>query len=43
MKKQLVLSLVALFLSMASIKAQGQGGNRLTVEERVKAVNEKLN
>lgn len=42
MKKQTVLFLLAFFVSMASIYAQGQVGNRLTIEERVKAVNEKL-
>ena len=42
MKKQIALSLLALFVSIVSIMAQGQGGPRLTVEERVKAVNEKL-
>lgn len=42
MKKQIALSVMAIFVSMASIMAQGQGGTRLTVEERVKAVNEKL-
>ena len=42
MKKQIALSLLALFATMASVKAQGQGGSRLTVAERVKAVNEKL-
>lgn len=42
MKKQIALSLMALFVTMASVMAQSQGGKRLTVAERVKAVNEKL-
>ncbi len=42
MKKQIALSVLAFFVSMAFIMAQGQGGPRLTIEERVKAVNEKL-
>ena len=42
MKKQITLSIVAIFITVTSITAQGQGGPRMTVEERVKAVNEKL-
>lgn len=42
MKKQIALSILAVFVTMASVIAQGQGGPRMTVEERVKAVNEKL-
>ena len=42
MKKQIALSIVAMLVTVASIMAQGQGGPRMTVEERVKAVNEKL-
>ena len=42
MKKQIALSMVAMLVTVASIMAQGQGGPRMTVEERVKAVNEKL-
>lgn len=42
MKKQIALSLMALFVTMASVMAQSQGGKRLTVAERVKVVNEKL-
>lgn len=42
MKKQIALSLMALFVTMASVMARSQGVKRLTVAERVKAVNEKL-
>ena len=42
MKKQIALSIVAMLVTVTSIMAQGQGGTRMTVEERVKAVNEKL-
>ena len=42
MKKQIALSLMALFVTMAFVMAQSQGVKRLTVAERVKAVNEKL-
>ncbi len=42
MKKQIALSMVAMVVTVGSIMAQGQGGPRMTVEERVKAVNEKL-
>lgn len=42
MKKQIVLSLLVLFVTIASVMAQGQGGSRLTVAERVKVVNEKI-
>lgn len=43
MKKQIALSIVAFCLSVGFAMAQqGRGGPRLTVAERVKAVNEKL-
>ena len=42
MKKQIALSMVVMLVTVASIMAQGQGGPRMTVEERVKVVNEKL-
>lgn len=44
MKKQIAVSIVVLFMSIGSLLAQGQGqgGPRLTLEERIKAVNEKL-
>ena len=42
MKKQIVLFMVAMLVTVASIIAQGQGGPRIAVEERVKVVNEKL-
>ena len=42
MKKQIVFIIGALFFSISSLMAQGQGGPRLTLEERIKAVNEKL-
>lgn len=43
MKKQIVLSTLSLVLSVGFVMAQqGQGGPRLTVEERVKAVDRKL-
>ena len=42
MKKQIALSIVAMLVTVTSIMAQGHGGPRMTVEERVKAVNEKL-
>jgi hypothetical protein len=42
MKKQIVLSMLALFVSITSMQAQQSGGQRYTVEERVKMVNEKL-
>lgn len=42
MKKQIVLFMVAMLVTVASIMAQSQGGSRMTVEERVKVVNEKL-
>lgn len=42
MKKQIAVSIIVLFMSIGSLMAQGQGGPRLTLEERIKAVNEKL-
>jgi hypothetical protein len=42
MKKQIALSILALFLTIGFVTAQDQRGPRLTVEERVKAVDEKL-
>ena len=42
MKKQIVLFMVAMLVTVASIMAQSQGGPRMTVEERVKVVNEKF-
>ena len=45
MKKQIALSVVALFASITFAVAQGPGGGggqRMTVEERIKALNEKL-
>jgi hypothetical protein len=42
MKKQITLSILALFLTIGFVIAQDQRGPRLTVEERVKAVDEKL-
>ena len=41
MKKQIALSVMAVFITMSAVIAQG-GGPRLTIEERIKAVNEKL-
>jgi protein CpxP len=42
MKKQIVLSILAFFLTIGFVTAQDQRGPRFTVEERVKAVDEKL-
>ena len=42
MKKQIAFLIGALFISISSLMAQGQGGPRLTLEERIKVVNEKL-
>lgn len=43
MKKQITLLVIALVISSVAVMAQGQGGgNRLTVEERITALNEKL-
>ena len=42
MKKQVALSIFTFFLCIGSIMAQGQGGPRITLEERIKIVNEKL-
>ncbi len=42
MKKKVTLLTIAVFMGLVWVMAQGQGGNRLTPEERVKAVNEKL-
>ena len=42
MKKQIVFIIGALFFSISSLMAQGQGGPRFTLEERIKVVNEKL-
>lgn len=42
MKKQIVFIIGALFFSIPFLMAQGQGGPRLTLEERIKVVNEKL-
>ena len=42
MKKQIAFIIGALFISISSLMAQGQGGPRLTLEERIKVVNEKL-
>lgn len=42
MKKQVALLTIAVFMGLVSVMAQGQGGNRMTPEERVKALNEKL-
>ena len=42
MKKRIAFLIGILFISISSLLAQGQGGPRLTLEERIKAVNEKL-
>lgn len=42
MKKQIAISIFAFIMSIGCLMAQGQGGPRLTLEERIKAVNEKL-
>ena len=42
MKKQLVLMLLAATVSVASVQAQGGGGQRQTPEERTKATIEKM-
>ncbi len=42
MKKQIAFVIIALFVSCSSLMAQAQGGPRLTLEDRIKAVNEKL-
>jgi protein CpxP len=42
MKKQIVLSILAFLLTIGCVPAQDQRGPRFTVEERVKAVDEKL-
>lgn len=42
MKKQIALSLLTFFVSIACTIAQNKGAVRLTVAERVKAVSEKL-
>jgi periplasmic protein CpxP/Spy len=42
MKKKIALLAISLVAGMVSIMAQGQGGPRLTVEQRVAAANEKL-
>ncbi len=42
MKKQVSIFLAVFALSVGSLMAQGQGGQRLSVEDRVKAVHEKL-
>ena len=42
MKKQIAFSIFALFLCVGSLIAQGQGGPRITLEERIKSLNEKL-
>lgn len=41
-KKQIALSIVAFFISTTFILAQGGGAPRMSIEDRVKAVNEKL-
>ena len=44
MKRKIALLTMGLVISIASVMAQGQGGggNHLTVEERITALNEKL-
>ncbi len=42
MKKQLVLTAFAAILSIAAVKAQGGGGQRMTPEERIKFIIEKM-
>lgn len=42
MKKKIALLAVSFFVCIACVMAQGQGGTRLTPEERLKAINEKL-
>ena len=42
MKKKIALLALSFFVSIAYVMAQGQGGTRLTPEERLKAINEKL-
>jgi periplasmic protein CpxP/Spy len=42
MKKQMIVSVLAMWLTTIAVMAQDRGGARLTTQERVKAVNEKL-
>ena len=43
MKKQIAVSIIAFFVSITFVMAQGPGGGqRMSVEDRVKAVNEKI-
>jgi periplasmic protein CpxP/Spy len=42
MKKQMIVSVLAMWLTTIAVMAQDRGGARLTMQERVKAVNEKL-
>lgn len=42
MKKQIVMAAVAVVFSIAAVKAQGGGGQRMTPEERIKFVIEKM-
>jgi hypothetical protein len=42
MKKQIAVLTITFFMGIVSVMGQGQGANRLTPEERMKAVNEKL-
>lgn len=42
MKKQIVLAAVATIFSLSAVKAQGGGGQRMTPEERIKFVIEKM-
>lgn len=42
MKKQIGLSIIAFFLGIGCLIAQGQGGPRMSLAERIKSVHEKL-